>query len=64
MEWKIVFHNRFDDEFDGLSEAMQDAILATANLPAKNRLGSEATPGGRLEFVRSRKHEETEMLCL
>ena len=28
MEWDVTFHDDFEGEFDELSEAVQDAILA------------------------------------
>ena len=35
MEWDVAFHEEFEEEFDALSEAVQDAILAEASLLAK-----------------------------
>lgn len=35
MEWDVEFHDDFEGEFDDLSEAVQDAILAEVNLLAK-----------------------------
>ena len=35
MEWDVTFHDDFEGEFDELSEAVQDAILAGARLLAK-----------------------------
>ncbi|WP_374765229.1 type II toxin-antitoxin system RelE/ParE family toxin [Yunchengibacter salinarum] len=35
MEWEVEFHDDFEGEFDDLSEAVQDAILARAKLLAK-----------------------------
>lgn len=35
MEWDVEFHDDFEGEFDDLSEAVQDAILAEVKLLAK-----------------------------
>ena len=35
MEWDVEFHDDFEGEFDDLSEAVQDAILAAVNLLAQ-----------------------------
>jgi len=35
MEWDVEFHDDFEGEFDDLSEAVQDAILAEVNLLTK-----------------------------
>ncbi|MBC6427986.1 MAG: type II toxin-antitoxin system RelE/ParE family toxin [Cellvibrionales bacterium] len=35
MRWKVAFHDDFESEFDRLSAAVQDAILARASLLAK-----------------------------
>lgn len=35
MEWDVEFHDDFEGEFDDLSEAVQDAILAEVTLLAK-----------------------------
>ena len=35
MEWEVAFHDEFEEEFDGLSEAVQDAILVGAKLLEK-----------------------------
>ena len=35
MDWDVAFHDDFEVEFDGLAEAVQDAILAGAALLAK-----------------------------
>ena len=35
MKWDVTFHDDFEAEFDDLSEAVQDAILAGAVLLAK-----------------------------
>lgn len=35
MEWDVEFHDDFEGEFDDLSEAVQDAILAAVKLLAK-----------------------------
>lgn len=35
MAWKVAFHDEFEAEFDQLSDAVQDSILATASLLAK-----------------------------
>lgn len=35
MEWDVEFHDDFEVEFDDLSEAVQDAILAEVKLLAK-----------------------------
>ena len=35
MEWDVEFHDDFEGEFDGLSEAVQDVILANVALLAK-----------------------------
>ena len=35
MEWEVVFHDAFDEEFDGLPESVREAILARAKLLAK-----------------------------
>ena len=32
MEWTILFHNDFDPEFEALPEAVQDGLLAHAEL--------------------------------
>lgn len=32
MTWKVVFHEEFDAEFEGLAEAVQDELLAHARL--------------------------------
>lgn len=32
MEWDVIFHEAFVDEFDALSEAVQDELLAHARL--------------------------------
>lgn len=32
IEWNVGFHDAFDKEFDGLPEAVQDAIYAAASL--------------------------------
>ena len=41
MEWDVEFHDEFEGEFDALSEAAQDAILAAVKLLAMEgpRLG-------------------------
>ena len=35
MEWKVSFHDDFEDEFDVLLESVQDAILAKVELLAR-----------------------------
>lgn len=35
MEWDVEFHDDFEGEFDSLSEAVQDAILAGVKLLAR-----------------------------
>ena len=35
MEWEVAFHDEFEEEFDELSEVVQDAILVKANLLEK-----------------------------
>ena len=35
MEWEVAFHGEFEEEFDGLSEAVQDTILVGAKLLEK-----------------------------
>src|SRR5262249_40513968 len=32
MKWKVVFYEEFEAEFDGLSEAVQDELLAHAKV--------------------------------
>lgn len=40
QQWKVIFHDDFDPEFDGFSEDVQDQLLATAK--AVERLGPQA----------------------
>ena len=35
MKWEVTLHDAFEEEFDNLSEAVQDAILAAAGLLSK-----------------------------
>ncbi len=34
MEWEVEFHDAFDEEFDGLSQPVQDSIFARVKLLA------------------------------
>lgn len=52
MEWEVIFHDAFDEEFECLSEAVQDAILARGSLlervgPELKRPHADALNGSR-----------------
>ena len=39
MEWEVIFHDAFEEEFDRLSETVQDAVFAGVSL--LERVGPE-----------------------
>ena len=60
-EWDVEFHDDFEGEFDDLSEAVQDAILAEVNLLAKVGPSLKRPPRGHFERFKAREHERAEM---
>ena len=61
MQWKVAFSDEFDEEFDELSEAVQDELLASAKLLAT--FGPQPPARRYVEGFVVREHEGTALRC-
>lgn len=56
MTWEVIFGDEFDEEYDGLSQPVQDELIASAKLLTVRASGGTAARGYAQRFL-LRQHE-------